>query len=345
MSQKKVALALQGGGAHGAYTWGVLDALLESKSIIPVAISGASAGAINAAALASGWLHDGRHGARNTLEALWRAVASTEASQTAAANAWRSLLGGVTHDAMMAVAGMLARLTSPYERNPLNINPLRDIIAKHIDCDQLSKRSAIDLFVAATPVRTGGLKVFSRKELSTDVLLASACLPTVFHAVDINGVAYWDGGYGGNPPLWPLVGDDRPARDVIIVHVNPLSKDKNPHNIKEIGNRLGEVGFNAPLLGELRALRHLRRMPGSRGLAALFGAGQKPVRLHSIAADDALGEFGADTKMRTDWAFLNELFVRGRETGTAWLHAHERDLGVRDSLDLEALLRDVDGEL
>lgn len=342
MADIPVSLALQGGGAHGAYAWGVLDALLEYTHYRPVAVSGASAGAMNAAALATGYVRGGRDGARETLAEFWTAVGKAGAAQNTAAQAWRAMLGNVTTSMLNAWAESFSQAAGPYASNPLNINPLRELVDDGIDCKLLRTQSKIAVHIAATSVRTGGLRLFTHKHINTDVLLASACLPSIFQAVSIDGEDYWDGGYSGNPPLWPLV-ERPPARDVIIIHINPLSRDDTPTSTDAIAHRADEISFNAPLLGELRAIHAMRRVLARRGMIQSavrdwFAKSTRPARLHAITADAALGELGPDSKLKTDWDFLQDLHTRGRNSAKSWLNAHGDDVGRCDSLDLAGLV-------
>lgn len=341
MKPRAISLALQGGGAHGAYTWGVLDALLEDGRFTPLAVSGASAGAMNAAVMLTGWIEDGADGARRNLATFWRAVASANPREVVAGSPWQALFGGLAGDMLTAFAEAVTRVSSPYELNPLNLNPLRDIAAAHVNCDAI-RTSRHQIFVSATPVRTGGLRIFTKHDLSIDALLASACLPTVFHAVEIDGAPYWDGGYSANPPLAPLVNAPAPAPDVIVVHINPMHRSTPPRSADDIVHRLNEVTFNAPLLGELRAIRHTRTHTKPAGLASWFQSSAPKPRLHAISADEALGSLSAKTKMETSWAFLQELQARGREAARHWIAAQANHVGRRETMMLAALLDAAD---
>lgn len=343
MADIPVSFALQGGGAHGAYSWGVLDALLEYTDYRPLALSGASAGAMNAAALATGYLRGGADGARENLAEFWTAVGKAGDAQNATATAWKAMLGHVGASMLSAWAQSFSQAAGPYASNPLNINPLRELVDDGINCAALRGQDQIQLFIAATLVRSGGLKVFTHKQINTDVLLASACLPTIFQAVEIGGEAYWDGGYSGNPPLWPLI-DPAPAPDVILVHVNPLDRGDAPTSSEAIGLRVDEISFNAPLLGELRALKRYRPMARSaRAVSQLFSRKPRTPRLHAIVADNALGDLDPDSKLKTDWGFLQELHARGRDSAKGWINAHGDDVGRCDSVDLNALMARLDG--
>jgi len=254
-AQKTVSLALQGGGAHGAFTWGVLDALLEDGRLAVEAITGASAGAMNAVVMVEGWLGGGIDGARSQLETFWRR-ASLDGSLSPAQ---RALLGLMLGFWSKAWTNVIAPRFSPYRTNPLNINPLRDAIEALIDFDRVRACNDVALFVSATNVWTGKVAIFKTPELTADHLMASACLPTVFQAVEIDGVPYWDGGYMGNPALFPLF-DETMTDDILLVQINPLERRQTPRTVSEINNRLNEITFNSTLLRELRAVAFVQRL-------------------------------------------------------------------------------------
>ncbi|HJV95450.1 MAG TPA: patatin-like phospholipase family protein [Albitalea sp.] len=325
-------LALQGGGSHGAFTWGVLDRLLEDETLEFSAISGTSAGALNAAVLATGHVADGCAGARKALADFWADVSRAGAifsplatAQNGAANNPFSLanLPG------MQWMNSLLRALSPYEFNPLNLNPLRDVLQRHVDPAVLP-RCAIRLFITATSVHTGQARVFSGKDLSIDALLASACLPFLFQAVEIDGEPYWDGGYTGNPALFPLIYDSR-ALDLLLVRINPLVRNGTPRHSLEIIDRLSEITFNASLIGEMRAIEFVQRLLREQKLDP---GRYKDLRLHMVADDEGLAAFGAGSKFNTDMAFLEQLCGLGRAAATSWLHKHRAAVGVRGSLNI-----------
>jgi len=330
----RVNLALQGGGSHGAFTWGVLDRLLEDESLAFAAVSGTSAGALNAGVLATGFARGGRAGARAALAAFWRDVSSSgqtfspfSLSQPGAA------ASGYNFDKQPAYQWLngFFRTFSPYEFNPLNLNPLREIARRHVD-EAALRRCEIPLFITATSVRTGQARVFTGTELSIDALLASACLPFLFQAVEIGGEPYWDGGYTGNPAIYPLIYHSD-ALDFLLVKINPLQREGTPMRSVEIIDRLSEVTFNASLVAELRAIAFVSRLVREGRL----DPGQyKDLRLHMIADDEGLAPFNASSKLNTDAAFLDGLHALGRRAADGWLAAHREDLGVRATLDVEA---------
>src|SRR3954470_961769 len=313
-----VDFALQGGGAHGAFTWGVLDRLLEEPWLGIDGISGTSAGAMNAAVLVDGFAADGADGARAALENFWRRV-----SQAAVLSPFRRspldvLLGRWTLDysPMFVAMDMMARVFSPYDLSPSGANPLRNILAEVVDFDRLTQ-APIKLFVTATNVHTGRGRVFRNGEITPDVLLASACLPTMFQAVEIDGEPYWDGGYSGNPTITPLIRECK-SQDTILVQINPVERENSPRSASEILNRLNEVCFNAVLLKELRMMALLRQVadPGNSE-----GAQWASMRIHRIASE-ILTELGASSKLNAEWEFFCLLHDEGRRSAQVFLETH-----------------------
>jgi NTE family protein len=337
---KTVNLALQGGGSHGAYTWGVLDALAEDPRIEVSAISGASAGAMNAVVFASGMSEGGREGARAKLETFWRSV-SAEGSLLPFERKWvdKALApwggfwpGSRLIDAWIeAVSGLL----SPYEFNPFNVNPVRVHLEQVVDFDRLRASDALKLFIAATNVRTGRGEVFRRDVLTADHVMASACLPELFQAVIIGGEPYWDGGFVGNPPLWPLFYETH-CRDAIIVQINPIERDETPKSPAEIDNRVDEITFNASLLAELRAADFVARLIRS---GVLKSDQYREERLHRIGGAGKLECYSAATKNDVSWPFLEQLRDLGRSDTKAWLEANFDSIGVQSTLDIDKTLQ------
>jgi NTE family protein len=333
-TRKPIDLALQGGGSHGAFTWGVLDALLEDESFDFSAISGTSAGALNAAVMVSGFEKDGRAGARQALTDFWRAISRaggtfspySGSQQNAADNPF-----GVDKLPGYQWMSSFFRSFSPYEFNPLNLNPLRKVLKEHVNLSALH-RSDISLFVTATSVRTGQARVFTGAEISFDALLASACLPFIFQAVEIDGEPYWDGGYTGNPALFPLIYDSQ-ALDLLLIKINPLSRPGVPTRSVDIIDRVSEITFNASLIGEMRAIAFVSRLLKENKLDP---AQYKSLRLHMVADDEGLSAFNANSKFNTDRAFLEQLFELGRAAAGRWLAAHGEYVGVKSTLNIEA---------
>ncbi|HWK66102.1 MAG TPA: patatin-like phospholipase family protein [Rhizobiaceae bacterium] len=332
-----VDLALQGGGAHGAFSWGVLDRLLQEPWLLIEAISGTSAGAMNAAVLAHGYSLNGAIGAREALQAFWRKVSEAARFSPFQRGPLDVLLGRWTldHSPAFVAMDMMARVFSPYDLNPAGANPLRGILAEIIDFRRLSA-SRIKLFVTATNVRTGRARVFRNHDLTPDVLLASACLPTLFQAVEIDGEPYWDGGYAGNPTITPLVRECT-SQDTVLVQINPVERPGTPRSAREILNRVNEVSFNAVLLKELKMIALLRKVAQVEDHE---GTRWASLRIHRIASD-TMAELGYSSKLNAEWDFLVMLHDEGRRSAEAFLHAHGDDLGRRSSLDLDSLLEGV----
>jgi NTE family protein len=332
-----VDLALQGGGAHGAFAWGVLDRLLEEPRIRIDGISGTSAGAMNAAVLASGFAVGGADKARQALADFWRRVSEGALLSPLKRSPLDILLGRWTLDyspAFMAL-DMASRVFSPYDLNPTGWNPLRDILAESIDFDRLAT-SPIKVFITATRVSTGRPRIFRNADASPEALLASACLPQMFQAVEIDGEAYWDGGYSGNPTISPLVRECS-AHDTILVQINPVERPGTPRSAGEILSRVNEISFNAPLLKELRMIALLRQVadPG-RCEGALWAQ----MRMHRIASERMV-ELGYSSKLNAEWAFLAMLRDEGRRAASEFLSRHGDDLGHRATLDLEHRLEGI----
>jgi NTE family protein len=329
-----VDLALQGGGSHGAFTWGVLDRLLEEPWIRIEAISGTSAGAMNAAVLADGWSMGGADGARAALDAYWRRVSRAAAFSPLQRSPLERMMGRWTLDASPVYLAMdlMSRVFSPYDLNPTGFNPLRQVLTESIDFERLVT-SPIKLFITATNVHTGRGRIFRNGQITPEVLLASACLPTMFRAVEIDGEPYWDGGFAGNPTITPLVRESD-AHDTILVQINPRERRNTPKTAGDILDRLNEISFNAPLLKELRMIALLRQAadPGSGEGARWAG-----MRTHRIMTD-RLAEFGASSKLNAEWEFLEMLKVEGRKSAADFLTRHGADLGSKSSADLDAVL-------
>jgi NTE family protein len=331
-----VDFALQGGGAHGAFTWGALDRLLEEPWLQIDGISGTSAGSMNAAVLVHGYGENGANGARAALEDFWRRVSRAALLSPLRRTPLDVLLGRWTLDHSPAFVAMdlMARLFSPYDIGP-GANPLRDILTETVDFDRLT-RATIKLFVTATNVRTGRGRVFRNSEITPDVLLASACLPTLFQAIEIDGENYWDGGYSGNPTITPLVRECE-SKDTILVQINPVERPGLPRSARDILNRLNEVSFNAVLLKELRMIALLRQVAQPDNCESVKWAA---MRIHRISSE-MMVELGYSSKLNAEWEFLCMLRDEGRRAAEAFLRDHHEDLGRRSSFDLDALLEGV----
>jgi NTE family protein len=331
-----VDLALQGGGSHGAFTGGVLDRLLEEPWLRIEAISGTSAGAMNAAVLADGWAKGGAEGARTALDEYWQRVSRAAMLSPLQRSPLDRLMGRWTLDTSPAYVTMdlMSRLLSPYDLNPTGLNPLRGLLAESIDFNRLAG-SPIKLFITATNVRTGRGHIFRNPEITPDVLLASACLPTMFQAIVIDGDAYWDGGFAGNPTITPLIRESD-AHDTILVQINPRERPDTPRSASEILNRLNEISFNSPLMKELRMIALLRQVadPGTGE-----GARWAQMRTHRIMTD-MLAELGASSKLNAERDFIEMLWTEGRRAAAEFLDRHGEDLGKRSSSDLDVLLEE-----
>jgi NTE family protein len=336
--RKPISLALQGGGAHGAFTWGVLDKLIEDGRLSFEAISGASAGAMNAVVLADGWLDGGPDGARAKLEAFWKAMSLDGSLGAAQRRALERFLAPSPLNAFGAGTfwlDLFRQSSSPYGFNPLNINPLRDFLASEIDFERVRSCKAFRLHISATHVETGKVKVFESRELTADHVMASACLPTVFQAVIIDGEAYWDGGYMGNPALFPLFYGTG-SSDILLVQINPIERKGVPRTPTEIRNRLNEITFNAPLLREFRAIDFVARLIDEGKLST---DDYKRVLIHRIALSEALSEIDASSKLTAKWDFFVMLRDAGRRAASRWLKRRFDDVGVRSTIDLRAEYR------
>ncbi len=323
----KINLALQGGGAHGAFTWGVLDRLLEDNSIEFGWISGTSAGAVNAVAMAAGLAQGSRQKARETLFKVWEAVHKAGVPDLTKLNPF---LYGLSRSNSMA---QVASLWSPYEFNPLGFDPLRRIISEHIDFDLIRKTAPVELLIAATHVPTGRARLFRRDELTIDALLASACLPTVHHAVEIEGSAYWDGGFSANPDLVTL-GVESPVSDTLLVTLVPLVQDEHPTTVRDISNHATRLTFNAPLLRDIEIIRSVRETAGSilpKGRLAPLARH----RFHLIDAAPVTSSLSPESTMKPDWNLTTFLHGAGRNEADKWLAAFASSIGKKETIDLQ----------
>ena len=332
-NEKRLNLALQGGGAHGAYTWGVLDRLLEEEDIVIESISGASAGAMNAVLVSSGFRANKHQGAKDALAGFWREVSDAGNSNPfkptyleQARDGW-NLDGSVAYE----MFDMLTHTFSPYQLNPFNLNPLRDIIARHVNWDLINDGGDIPLFITATSVRTGRPRVFRCGEITPDALLASACIPIYFQTVVIDGEGYWDGGYMGNPSIWPLVYYTEP-RDILLVQINPLERPEIPKKASDIVNRLNEITFNSSLISEMRAIDFVSRLIDDNHLDEQK---YKRVLMHMIPAPEMACNLNASSKLNTDWRFLEALRDIGREKADAWIKDNKSSIGEKSTMDIE----------
>jgi NTE family protein len=351
VTKKKVNLALQGGGAHGAFTWGALDRLLEEDRIEIEGITATSAGSMNAAALKAGWIKGGNEAARDWLARFWMTVAGLDGLEGAMSDAvmeWLRAVApspAVTARTLEASPGVLAaeaitRVMSPYQFNPTNWHPLRGIVAEMLDYDDLASARGPQLFIAATNVRSGKPRVFRGAEITTDTILASACLPTLYQAIEIDDPktgrreAYWDGGYMGNPALWPLFYHTE-SSDVILVHINPIRREAVPRTSQEILNRINEISFNSSLLRELRNIEFVSRLIHE---GIIEKGRMKDVHVHSVRDDHLMTQLGIATKMTPSKTLILQLKDAGRLAMDRFLRDHWDAIGNRCSVDLRGMI-------
>ncbi|MEZ5648183.1 MAG: patatin-like phospholipase family protein [Alphaproteobacteria bacterium] len=330
----RIALALQGGGAHGAFTWGVLDRLMEVPHFDLTALSGASAGAINAAVLLSGILRNGPQGGRERLTALWQRVGRMGRYSPLRA----SLLERFTHGWNSNWAGghlafdLLTRFFSPYQFNPFDLNPLRIVLSETVDIDALHAEQTPALFISATDLHNGSAQIFTGKDITLDTLMASACIPFLHQAVSINGRYYWDGGYSSNPPLLALA-ESGFADDIVLVQIHAGYEPSLPTEARGIHDRLNQIMLNAPLAGELKSFDLYNRLRQAQE--------KSPLRLHRIAAEKELRPLGSSSKLNAEPGFLDHLFSIGRDAAARWLETDGAQIGLRSTYDP---LDDTDGE-
>lgn len=335
---KRINLALQGGGAHGAFTWGVLDRLLDEEDVEVAAITGTSAGALNGAAFKSGMVRAGRAGARANLDGLWArmgAIGDMRLVNWMAGIEPAHIAQAMEYSLPYSIGEAWSRMVSPYAYGPFYRNPLEPVVDR-FNFDEICAQDGPDLFVCATCVRSGKIRVFTGGEISTDAILASACLPTLFKAVEIydpkteRTEAYWDGGYTGNPALYPLFHDDLPD-DIVIVNINPLERDEVPVTPQQIQNRVNEISFNSSLFRELRAINFVQRLLSEGKLKA---GEMSRVLVHMIADNALMNTLSVATKTVPNPVVLHKLKQAGRDAADQFLAAHKQDLGARSSLDL-----------
>lgn len=330
---KKINLALQGGGAHGAYTWGVLDRLLEIEGLEIEGISGTSAGAMNAAMLVNGYALGGRQGAKDCLEKFWRRISEAAAFSPLHQNWLERMLTGWNLDTSPIYHwfDFLSRTFSPYELNPLNINPMHAILEDMLDFDAICHSNKIKLFITATHVASGQAHVFKNEEINADVLMASATLPFIYQAAVVNGEQYWDGGYMGNPAIWPLIYNCE-SEDVILIQINPITDAAAPTTASEIINRLNEITFNSSLIAEMRAIDFVARLLEQ---GALNPHRYKSMRMHLIYSPGQLRNLNASSKMNANWDFFQYLRNIGREEADRFVANNWADVGKKSTVDIQ----------
>jgi NTE family protein len=330
---KRVNLALQGGGAHGAFTWGVLDRLLDDERLAVEAISATSAGAMNAAVFAQGMMDGGRQGAKDALRRFWKSVSDKATPMSRMYEMGRSFVGDrrrLDNSPAFVALDFTMRVLSPYQFNPFNYNPLREVLEDMLDVERLRGCQDVKLFISATNVKTCRVKVFETPDVNVDVLMAAACLPFLFQAVEIDGEHYWDGGYMGNPAIYPLIYRSQSA-DVVVVHINPIRRDAVPTSARDILDRINEISFNSSLMREMRVIEFVSRMIDDGTIAK---GRMKRMLVHAVEAEDAFGELGVSSKLNPDWNFLTHLFEIGRERCDQWLAENFDRIGRESSVDL-----------
>lgn len=336
---KKINIALQGGGAHGAFTWGVLDKLLELECFVFHGISATSAGAMNAAIMLSGYMDDGFEGARKNLAKFWQMIGDMNPvsflphSPLENANPY---VWNLHWQPSYNMVDSITRFYSPYEFNPMNYNPLRTVLESCINIERLNMCSAVRLFVSATRVSDGQPRIFECNEITIDVLMASACLPTLYQAVEIDGEHYWDGGYVGNPMLHPLMENCRDS-DVLIVQINPVHRNQHPTGAREIIDRLNEITFNSSLVQELRQIEFINKLLKKSNYKS---DRYKHVRLHIIEPHDEMLVLDASSKMNANYHFFEYLRDLGRVSAEKWIEKNFANIGKQSTLDIEKLFRE-----
>lgn len=327
--QKPINLALQGGGAHGAFTWGVLDYLLEDGRLDFEGVSATSAGAMNAAALAYGKSSGGSEKAREVLEHFWHEVSREGSVFSPFAQSW-----SLAKNTFFSFFDHFTHNVSPYQFNPMNYNPLENVIKRVIDFEAIHHCECMNLFITATEVHSGSAKIFKNEDIDTKVLLATAALPFLYQAVEIENQHYWDGGYIGNPSLWPLFYEAE-CRDILMVHVNPLKREELPKEAYAIEDRMNEITFNASLLKELRAIDFVKKLINEDMLKDEYKDQYKDILLHAVRADDVMRDLSVSSKFDTDWKFLQSLRDQGRAEAKKWLEQHYNDIGQCSSVDIQ----------
>jgi len=331
---KHVGLALQGGGAHGAFTWGVLDRLLEEDTIVADGICGTSAGAINAVVTAYGLHIGGKEKAKELLSQLWYKISNSVSILFKPSMMDKYFPKGDIYNTMSYMFfNSMSQMFSPYQFNPTNKNPLREILTDLVDFEELKNYNKKKLFVCATNVKTNRARVFSNKEITVEAVLASACLPHLFQAIEIEGQHYWDGGYMGNPPLFPLI-ENTSVTDLLLIKINSINIDELPKSARDITDRINEICFNSILINEMHLI-HYRNELIRKGVKLDDNQASREIFVHSISAHEALGNLQSSSKMNTSWEFLQDLKMKGRLYAERWLENEFQEVGVKSSFDVE----------
>lgn len=332
--KKLVGMALQGGGAHGAFTWGVLDRLLEEDNIVAEAMCGTSAGAVNAVACAYGLHIGGPQKAKEIMEELWKRIAKSGSFMFKPGMLDKVYgSGDIYNSAGYMWFNAISQVLSPYNFNPFNYNPLKDILSNLIDFEELHKYNKKKLFICATNVKTNRAKIFSNKEITVDTVMASACLPFLFQAVEIEGEFYWDGGYMGNPPIFPLI-SNTDLHDILLVKINSININSVPTTARDIADRVNEISFNSSLINEMKLI-HYRNELIRNGILKTDGKNNREIFVHTISGYDALSQLSYSSKMNTSWEFLVELKNKGRQIADNWLKSDFKEVGLKSTFDVE----------
>ena len=333
--RKRINLALQGGGSHGAFTWGVLDEILADDRLEIAAISGTSAGAMNAVVLAQGHVDGGPEQARYKLEEFWHLVSKAAKSSPIQRAPLDILMGNWSMENSWGYRAMdsMTRTLSPYQFNPMNMNPLKELLESCVDFSRVQNCEDIKLYISATNVESGRVKVFDSHDLTADMVMASACLPQMFQAVIIDDVPYWDGGYMGNPVLFPFHHHTDSA-DIVVVQINPIERKGVPTTPMEIQNRMSEINFNSSLMKELRSIEFVARLLEE---GKVDKDHYRQEYIHIIENQEALRPLGASSKLNAEWKFLTMLRDIGRQSAAAWLERHFDDIGHRNTVDLKTM--------
>ncbi|CZG99511.1 TPA: patatin-like phospholipase family protein [Legionella pneumophila] len=336
---KMINLALQGGGAHGALAWGIIDRLLEDGRINFDAISATSAGAMNAAVLAYGFATGGKEGAREALYQFWKMVSDAgQIYNPLKKTPLEELLGiGIENSMSFFIFDLMTKILSPYQFNPLNFNPLKEILEKIVDFEKIKSCKSIKIFISATNVRTGKINVFDNKKISADAVMASACLPFMFQAVNIGEDYFWDGGYMGNPAIFPLIYNSE-CRDILILHINPIYREHVPDTAAEILNRVNEISFNSSLMREMRAIAFVTKLIDSGWIKDEYKNNLRKLYLHAIRADVSMESASVASKLNPEWSFISHLYEEGRKKGEEWLKSNFKHLGKVTTIDLDEYL-------
>lgn len=336
---KTINLALQGGGAHGALAWGVLDKILEDGRLKFDSVSATSAGTMNAAVLAQGLAVGGNDGAREALRKFWEMISEAgEKYSLLKISPLEQLLGIKMENSMSYfILDIMSKIFSPYQLNPFNFNPLRDIIKESVDFDKIKKSKVLKVFFSATNVKTGKIKVFENKDISLDTVMASACLPFVFQAVKVKDDYFWDGGYMGNPAIFPLIYNSD-CKDILIIHINPIYRDQVPESAADILNRMNEISFNSSLMREMRAISFVSKLLDNGWIKDEYKKSMKRLYIHAVRADVAMQSFSVASKMNTERGFISQLYDEGRRQGSSWLKKNFDHVGKQTSIDMDEYL-------